>query len=208
MQHPEVKSLSSEAKNLIVMLHGVGSDGHDLIGLVPFLQKSLPSCHFFSPHGVEPYDMSNYGRQWFSLQDRTPSTIFKIAAQNAPLVMKLIKNKQRELGLTNAETILLGFSQGTMMSIYITLSQEDPFAAMIGFSGRNLPPPEVKNHNTPICIIHGKEDSVINSNESIALSEFLTKNNITNEVLIVPNLMHSIDASGIKFAIKFLNNIL
>lgn len=204
MNYPEIKPLNDKASKLVVMLHGVGSDGNDLISLVPYIQKSLPDCHFASPHAVEPYDMAPFGRQWFSLQDRTPATIMKLAATNAPLALKLIKDKQNELGLGNADTILFGFSQGTMMGMYLTLTQTEPFAAMVGFSGMLLPPPELKNKATPFCIIHGKEDDVVYAKESSNTAEYFKKNNIEHQLFIVPNLTHSIDASGIEFAVKFL----
>lgn len=204
MDYPEIKSLNEKATKLVVMLHGVGSDGNDLISLVPYMQESLADCHFISPHAVEPYDMVPFGRQWFSLQDRTPATIMKLVAKNAPLVLELIKNKQNELKLTNADTILFGFSQGTMMGIYLTLIQDQPFAATIGFSGMLLPPPILKNKKTPFCIIHGEEDEVVLPKEGNNIAKYCKQNDINHQIRIVPNLKHSIDVSGIEFALNFL----
>ena len=208
MDYPEIKPLNKKSDKLVVMLHGVGSDGNDLISLVPYIQNSLPNCHFISPHAIEAYDMAPFGRQWFSLQDRTPATITKLVANNAPLAFKLIKDKQEQLGLTNADTILFGFSQGTMMGMYLTLIQEEPFAAMVGFSGMLLPPLELNNKVTPFCIIHGGQDDVVYAEESSNTSQYLTQNNIEHQLLIIPNLTHSIDASGMEFAVKFLKNII
>ena len=113
-------------EKLVVMLHGVGSDGNDLISLVPDIKKFMPTCHFISPHGIEAYDMAHFGGQWFSLQDRTPSTILNLIDSNVSLVGNLIEQKQNSLSLTNKDTILFGFSQGTMMGLYLTLSTKDP----------------------------------------------------------------------------------
>ena len=66
------------------------------------------------------------------------------------------------MSLSNKDTILVGFSQGTMMGLYLTLIQHhEPFYAMIGFSGRLIPPPECKNKSTPICLIHGERDDIV-----------------------------------------------
>jgi phospholipase/carboxylesterase len=208
MEYPEIKPLNKKADKLVVMLHGLGSDGNDLISLVPYIQNSLPNCHFVSPHAIEEYDMAPFGRQWFSLKDRTPDIVRKLVANNAPLALNLIKTKQLELGLTNADTILFGFSQGTMMGIYLTLIQAEPFAAMVGFSGMLLPPPKLENKATPFCIIHGKQDDVVYAKESNNTSQYLKENNIEHQLLIVPNLKHSIDANGLEFAVKFLKNII
>jgi len=206
MTYPEIKPLEEKANKLMVMMHGVGSDGNDLISLVPFMQNQLPEYYFISPNGVEPYDMAPFGRQWFSLIDRTPETIIGLVEKNAPKALEIIQMKQKELGLTNADTVLFGFSQGTMMGIYLTLTQEEPFAATIGFSGRLIPPAYLKNTKTPICLIHGRDDDVVPVSESEKMAEYFDVHNISNQILVVPNLTHSIDASGIKFALKFLNN--
>lgn len=205
--YPEIKALSDKPTKLMVFLHGVGSDGNDLISLVPYIQKSLKEYNFVSPHGIENYDMAPFGRQWFSLQDRTPQTIVKLAMDNAPKVQEKITLKQKELGLENKDTVLFGFSQGTMMGIYLTLTQDKPFKAMIGFSGKLIPPYQLKNTSTPICIIHGSDDDVVEADESIKLAEYCKNNNIEHKLLLIPNLMHSIDSEGIEFALKFLNNL-
>lgn len=205
--YPEIKALNDQPTKLMVFLHGVGSDGNDLISLVHYIQKPLTEYHFISPHGVEPYDMAPFGRQWFSLQDRSPETIIKLAKNNAPKIQEQIELKQKELGIDNESTVIFGFSQGTMMGIYLTLTQEKPFKAMIGFSGRLIPPASLKNTSTPICIIHGAEDDVVEANESIKLSEYCKQNAIEHKLLIIPNLTHSIDGSGLDFALEFLKNL-
>ena len=58
-----------------------------------------------------------------SFQDRTPSTILNLIDNNVSLVRNLIEEKQKSLSLTNKDTILFGFSQGTMMGLYLTLQR-------------------------------------------------------------------------------------
>jgi phospholipase/carboxylesterase len=205
--YPEIKALNNKPTKLMVFLHGVGSDGNDLISLVPYFQKSLEEYHFASPHGIEAYDMAPFGRQWFSLQDRKASTIIKLAENNAPKIQEQIKLKQEELNINNENTVIFGFSQGTMMGIYLTLMQENPFKAMIGFSGRLIPPEPLKNTKTPLCIIHGAEDDVVDSRESRNLAEYCEQNSIEHKLLVIPNLTHSIDGKGVEFALNFLKNL-
>lgn len=204
LEYPEITCLSSSPNKLVVMLHGVGSDGNDLISLVPYIQKALPTCHFISPHGVEPYDMAPFGRQWFSLQDRTPNIILNLMSNNASLVRNLIETKQKQLSLTNKDTILFGFSQGTMIGLYLTLTASEPYSATIAFSGKLIPPVKLTNNQTPICLVHGREDDVLSYEEINHSTDYFIKNNIKHEKLIIDNLAHSIDDKGIKFVIKFL----
>ena len=220
LPYPEIES-DGDAEKLIVFLHGVGSDGHDLISLVPFFEEELKSAdpnsdtpspfhntHFISPHGIQAYDMAPFGRQWFSLMNRASNVIIDLVRTNAPALGELIKNKQNALGLSNKDTILIGFSQGTMIGIYLTLIQEEPYAAMIGFSGRFIPPEKILNKDTPICLVHGEDDEVVDAIESDKMANFFTKEGIKCEKLVVPNLTHSIDATGIRFASRFLNKYL
>ena len=200
LDYPEVASLNAIPEKLVVMLHGVGSDGNDLISLVPYIQKAMPTCHFISPHGVEAYDMAPFGRQWFSLQDRTPSTILNLIDNNVSLVRNLIEEKQKSLSLTNKDTILFGFSQGTMMGLYLTLTTKDPYAAIVAFSGKLIPPVNLANQQTPICLIHGKEDDVLSYKELEISADYLTKNNIKHKKLVIDNLTHSIDDKYLKNA--------
>jgi phospholipase/carboxylesterase len=207
LPYPEVNSINQPAEKLVVFIHGLGSDGNDLIGLTPFMQKDLPDCHFISPHGIEAYDMAPFGRQWFSLIDRDPKTVIHLAGINTPLLSEIIKEKQVELSISNKDTIIIGFSQGTMIGIYLTLIQEEPFYAMVGFSGRLIPPPYCMNKITPICLIHGERDEVVGAEELDNCVEYLSSNNIPLDILKIPNLAHTIDAKGIDFAIKFIKNI-
>ncbi|RTK93668.1 MAG: hydrolase [Rickettsiales bacterium] len=202
--YPQVPALSTKAKKLLVMLHGLGSDGDDLISLVPYIQDELPDYHFISPHGIEPYDMAPYGRQWFSLKDRNSDVIIKLVSNNTEKVQNIIKHKQQELNLDNSDTVLCGFSQGTMLSSYLTLTQNEPFNAMIGFSGRLIPPSVIKNIKTPICLVHGLDDNVVEAEQSTKFAKFCEDNKIEHQIKLIPNLTHSIDSSGMEFAIKFL----
>lgn len=205
LPYPEIPS-ENKAKKLVVFIHGLGSDGNDLIALTPFFQVHLQEAHYISPHGVEPCDMAPYGRQWFSLIDRRPDVIKNLAAQNAKHLEAIIQAKQKELGLSNKDTILVGFSQGTMIGTYVTLNQKEPYAALIAYSGRLISPAEIHNKDTPICIVHGMDDEIVLASESKDMADFLSKENIPNEMLIIDNLNHSINNEGIKFAANFLNN--
>jgi phospholipase/carboxylesterase len=206
--YPEINPLAQTAKKLMVFLHGVGSDGNDLIGLVPFIQKDLSDFHFISPNGIEKYDMAPFGYQWFSLIDRTESVIMKQVQRNAPLVFKIIEDKQKQLGLSNSDTFIFGFSQGAMLGNYLALTADEGYAGMLSFSGRLLLPEVIKNKTTPFCLVHGKDDSVVDCRETEKLANYLAKEDINHQQLIIPNLDHSIDGRGLDFATKFIEKFI
>ncbi len=206
LEHPEFYNSNQKPKRLIVMLHGVGSDGRDLINLAPYFDKNLPDSFFISPNGIEPYDMAPFGRQWFSLQDRRPEKILTLIKNNAKILEQIISIKQQELSLTNKETILVGFSQGSMMSVYLTLTVSTPYNAAILFSGRLVLPANIINKSTPFCLIHGKEDDIISYEETENMAHYFIQNNINCKKLIIENLTHSIDLQGLEFATDFIKN--
>ncbi len=249
LPYPEVKSTNNECKRLVVLLHGLGSDGHDLIGLVPFLAPELPDCHFIAPHAVEAFESGPYGRQWFSIrllaefasarefvgdterrtgayssvrEDSSTGSTHKLPAEvelykksihsctphilanNIKLLENIIQEKQAQLNLTNKETIIIGFSQGTMIGLYLTFLQHEPFYATIGFSGRLIQPPKCINKITPICLVHGELDDIVDVNNMEEIIKYLQQHSISYRSYRVPDLMHTIDSRGLTFALKFI----
>ena len=112
-------SAGGPPRQLVVLLHGVGADGHDLIGLAPMLAGRLPHALFVAPDGPEPCDMAPYGRQWFSLQDRRPTVMLAGVRRTAPLLDAYLDELLRQHDLDESRMALVGFSQGTMMSLFV-----------------------------------------------------------------------------------------
>lgn len=206
MIYPEVKAVNN--KYLITFLHGLGADGDDLIHLTSYMKSDLPNCCFFAPHGIEPFDMAPYGRQWFSFSNKDPEVIYQLIHNNASVLHGIILDKQNELKLSNKETVLIGFSQGVMIGSYLSFIQEIPFASLVGFSGKLITPNHCNNKDTPMCIIHGDCDDVLDVKESDLAEKYFIKHNIKHEVHRIPNLGHSIDAKGLKIAVSFIKDSL
>lgn len=204
--HPEACSKVLPAKKLVVLLHGVGSNGHDLIKLAPYIKDDLPDCHFMAPHGVEPYDMASYGRQWFSLQDRTPCVMKRLLGSNVASVTDIIKQKQIALNLSNKETIIIGFSQGAMLGLYLTLIQTEPFLSTVGFSGLLVAPAQCINTTTPICLIHGVLDSVVTVDAIDHAIQYLSDHKVPCSAHKLESLAHSIDHRGLEIAVNAIKN--
>ena len=125
---------------LVILLHGLGADGNDLIGLAPYWVPLLPTAEFLSPNAPFPCDMAPYGYQWFSAQDRSPTAVLAGVRSAAPLLQAFIDDALAERGLDDADLALVGFSQGTMMSLFVGLRRAKPVAGIVGFSCRLLAP--------------------------------------------------------------------
>ncbi|MDD9139555.1 MAG: dienelactone hydrolase family protein [Candidatus Cardinium sp.] len=205
LTYPEVYSKTLPAKKLVVLLHGIGADGNDWIPLAHYMQNNLTDCHFIAPHGIEPYESAPYGRQWFSLLNRDPAVMQPLLARNAPRLMDSIQQKQLTLQLTNQDTVIMGFSQGAMMGIYLTLIQQTPFLATIAFSGLLIAPPACLNTTTPIYLIHGILDNIITVDAVDQAMQYLAKWHIPHNDYKLPHLAHSIDHRGLQQAIDCIH---
>src|SRR3954451_4770664 len=115
-------------RKLVILLHGLGADGNDLIGLQQYWGRLLPEAEFVSPNAPFPCDMAPYGYQWFSVQDRTPATVLAGVRAAAPMLDAYIDEQLQQRGLAESDAALVGFSQGTMMSLFVALRRERQLA--------------------------------------------------------------------------------
>lgn len=196
-----------EARQLVVLLHGVGADGSDLIGLVPHLAEALPHAAFVAPDAPFACDMAPYGRQWFSLSDRSPAALLAGMRIVAPLLDAFIDEQLAEHGLTDSDLVLLGFSQGTMLALHVAPRRARPCAAMVGFSGALVGAESLAEElqsRPRMLLIHGADDDVVNPaclGQAEASLSALGLPVLTEMRL---GLGHSIDGPGLGLAMAFI----
>ena len=198
---------AGQARELVVLLHGLGADGNDLIGLAPYFAQGLPEAAFVSPHAPFPCDMAPFGRQWFSLQTREPEAILGGVRAAAGHLDAFIDRELERHRLDDARLALIGFSQGTMMALHVALRRARPCAALIGYSGMLIGPEflgtEIKCR-PPVLLIHGQADEVVGFGALAAAQAGLKANGVAVSVLPRPGLGHGIDEPGIGAAVAML----
>jgi phospholipase/carboxylesterase len=121
-------------KQIVVLLHGFGSSGSDMIALAPTWQRGLPDALFLAPHAPQRTGFGA-GYQWWALSDITPQALAAGAALAAPAIDEFIDRKLKQYGLTDAELAIVGFSQGTMMALHVGLRRANQVAGIVGYSG-------------------------------------------------------------------------
>jgi phospholipase/carboxylesterase len=198
-------------KQLVILLHGLGADGNDLIGLAPFWAPLVPEAEFVAPNAPFPCDMASYGYQWFSAQDRSPAAVLAGVRAAAPMLDAFIDEALNERGLTDADLALVGFSQGTMMSLFVGLRRAHPAAGILGYSGRLLAPELLASElraRPPILLVHGTEDPLVPYTSLAAAESALKTLGISVETLSSPGIGHSIDENGLRHGGRFLRDVL
>ncbi|WP_149536288.1 alpha/beta hydrolase [Siccirubricoccus phaeus] len=188
------------AQQLVVLLHGLGADGQDLISLAPEWAESLPHAAFIAPDAPTPCDMAPWGRQWFSLQDRNPARMEVGLRAAAPALQSFLDAELARLGLPGSALALAGFSQGCMMALFCGLRRATAPAAILGYSGALLAPASLAAEITcrpPVLLVHGDADDVVPVAATRSAATALLAAGVPVETLYRPGLAHGIDAAGI-----------
>lgn len=194
-------------RQLVVLLHGVGADGADLITLSQAMARALPHARFIAPNGPEPCDMAPMGYQWFSLADRDPARMLAGIRRSAPLIDAFLDAELAKDGLGDHQLALLGFSQGTMMSLHVAPRRARAMAGVLGFSGALLGEETLAaeaRSRPPMLLIHGDADQVVPVQALHAAVAGLQAAEIPVQWSVRPHLAHGIDPEGIAAGSAFL----
>jgi phospholipase/carboxylesterase len=151
-------------RQLVVICHGVGADGHDLIDLAPTWARALPDAVFIAPDAPYPCDMGPTGRQWFSLADRTPARIEAGLRQLQPIFDHFVDAELARLSLPASAYALMGFSQGAMTVLFMGLRRAVAPRAIMAFSGALAAPETLAaelTNRAPVLLVHGEADEVV-----------------------------------------------
>lgn len=198
------------ARSLVVLLHGYGADGADLLGLADWFAPDLPATAFIAPDAPERSGVNPSGFQWFPIPwlDGAPA-----AAAAAGLVAAaadldaFLDARLAEEGLVPAALALLGFSQGTMMALHVAPRRTAPVAAVVGFSGRLLGPATLAGEarsRPPVLLVHGDADPVVPPEALPEAAAALAEAGFAVETHVSHGIGHGIAPDGLAAALAFL----
>jgi len=197
------------ARQLVVLLHGLGADGSDLIELAPAWAEALPHAAFVAPDAPDPCDMAPYGRQWFSLQDRAPDRIAAGVRRAAPMLDAFLDAELARPGLDAGALALVGFSQGAMMALFTGLRRPVAPAAILAYSGALVAPESLVAEiacRPPVLVVHGEADDIVPVAAGRGAEQALRAAGVPVEALYCPGLAHGIDQAGLAAGLRTLQN--
>ncbi len=211
-EHPHKNNKQEKPKYLVIFLHGYGSNGANLIELSREYEYALPSAHFISPNAPQDWEggfVDSY--QWFSLAswgaNRDASKIANDIKKANEDLQKFIHQQLLRFDLKPQNLFLIGFSQGAMMAMYQGLILPEKPAGIISYSGKLILPETVgakTNAKPEICLIHGKQDSVLPFSNFIEAETLMKQEKIPFESHAFENLDHTIDIHGIRAGLNFV----
>jgi phospholipase/carboxylesterase len=210
---PRLEPRSGVAKQLVVFLHGYGADGNDLIDIGRAWQQLLPDAAFVSPHAPRPCGQSPMGREWFPLTMRDPNERWDGVNAAAPGLNAFLDAELARRGLTDSAMALVGFSQGTMMSLHVGLRRATAPAAIVGYSGMLVTPPNEADIDAfadqirsrpPVLLVHGDQDQLIPVQALMHAAQGLAALEVPVEWHISPGVGHGIDEEGLRQGGEFI----
>jgi phospholipase/carboxylesterase len=207
---PRAAPRSGTTKSLVILLHGYGADGNDLFGLAGPLSQYLPDTAFRSPNAPEKCRVNPSGYQWFPVSwlDGSPESEMEAGfKRSARILDDYLTEVMAEEGVTPGHTALIGFSQGTMMSLHVAPRRSDPLACIVGFSGRLHDGADLKREalsTPPVLLVHGDRDEMIpvaaldEARNGLADAGFSVRWHVSR------GIGHGIAPDGIQLAARFL----
>jgi phospholipase/carboxylesterase len=195
----------------IIFLHGLGSNGRDLLEIGEIISPQLPNTAFIAPNAPIPVPFATNGFQWFEYWGSTPVRIADDIAQASPMIVELVQSTAERFKIPVSKIILCGFSQGTMMALHTGLRQIEGLGGVIGFSGIMMTPEtlafEKLKDMPPVLLVHGLQDTVVPAIASQQAQMVIRSLGGEAKYIQRPYLTHSIDNEGIKAAVDFCKKI-
>jgi phospholipase/carboxylesterase len=183
----------SGADSLIILLHGHGSHGGEMIALAPAWQARFPNAAFVAPDGLQA--MGGGARRWFPVTSASLEELAAGAEAARPEIEAFIEAEGKRYGVGRARTVIVGFSQGTIVALNLAIKTTRPLAIIIGFSGM-LAASSVSKATvqaTRITLLHGALDRLIPASAVSTAEAVLTQAGFSVTNTVFDGLGHGLD---------------
>jgi phospholipase/carboxylesterase len=206
--------VSGTTRSVVIFLHGYGADGADLLGLADPLGPHLPDTAFHAPDAPERCAASPFGYQWFPIPwiDGSSEAAAQASMETSLDALRAyVAEVLEDEGVGPERLILFGFSQGTMMSLHLAPRWPEPFAGVVGFSGRLLAPERLEAETVsrpPVLLVHGDADEVVPFEDMHRAGQALTAAGFTTYAHRMAGTGHGIAPDGLSIALAFMRDCL
>ena len=203
-----LKPLSNNSpKNAIILCHGFGGDGKDISLLANYWRNYLPDTIFICPNAPEKCSVSPQGYQWFDLMDQSEDQILTKSLVAEIKLNKLIDQVKQNNDLETKKIALVGFSQGSMISLQTGIKRKDSINSIVGYSGKIINIEHLENNinsRPKVILMHGDKDEVVPINFFLESKDFFNRNKYEIETKIFKGCEHRIPSEGSSVGLEFL----
>lgn len=207
---PRRDAKSGQPDSLVIFLHGYGADGNDLIGIGDSLADHLPDTVFLAPNAPEPCANNPMGYQWFPipwLDGSTEEAALQGQVRSSGLLNAYFDQVAVDEGIAPHRTIIVGFSQGTMMILNVAPRRDIAFAGIVGFSGRLLQPEALAGEvvsKPPVLLVHGDHDEMVPIQSLSVAADALVSAGFEVYTHVSKGIGHGIGPDGLSLALQFI----
>ena len=181
------------AEELVLLFHGVGASAANLLPLAEWIAQGRPGAFVVSVDAPHASGLGS-GREWFSVLGVTEDNRTQRVAEAMPLFRDTVAHWQAQSGLAPDRTTLVGFSQGSIMSLESTQDGDGLAARVIAIAGRFAQPVRRAPAGLRFHFIHGSDDPVIPARFSVEGAGAIGRLGGSATVELLPGLGHGIDA--------------
>lgn len=156
------RSSAPDNAELLLLFHGVGSSAEDLFPLAQALASFHPNASVVSVRSPDNCDFGS-GWQWFSVQGVTEANRAERIASAMPAFIQRVATWQKEMGIGQERTTLIGFSQGAIMALESTqrAGASNIAARVFAIAGRFAQSPRHAPEGVTVHLLHGDEDHIM-----------------------------------------------
>jgi len=202
--------MSGEVKSVVLLLHGYGADGDDLLGLADPLAPHMPDTAFIAPDAPEKCAGNPLGYQWFPipwLDGSSDEEASEGAFQAVRDIDAFVDQVLAQEGITPDKLIVFGFSQGAMLALRALPLRDVPVAGIVSSSGRLLDPDSFADtvlSKPPVLLIHGDQDEMVPPGHFNEAGQALDKAGFDVFGHVMEGTGHGIAPDGLSVALAFM----
>ena len=191
-----------DATQLVLLFHGVGSSAANLAPVGEAIAQARPHAMVVSVDAPHPSTLGS-GREWFSVIGVTEQNRPERIAAAMPLFLETVAHWQQASGVGPAATVLVGFSQGAIMSLEAAQVEATRVVAghVIALAGRFAQPVRRAPQGLHFHLVHGEQDQVVATQASVDAARELRALGADVTLDLLPGLGHGIDARALRLVL-------